>query len=61
MNDVQQAAANDPDAAKIFRQLRAAAQETAEQDGRSASTQAFLVRHALESFLDRLNRTAPRG
>ena len=59
MNDLQRTAAEDPDAREIYRRLQAASRG-AERSGGLVSTQDFLTRHALESFLDRLTRT-PHG
>ncbi len=41
-----------------FRQLQAAARSTAAKSGSNAPTQEYLIRHTLESFLDRLTRTS---
>lgn len=60
MNDVQERAANDPKAAAIYHQIQAAAKSASKTSGRPVGTQEYLVRHALESFLDRLNQT-PHG
>ncbi|MDN5855189.1 MAG: nucleotidyl transferase AbiEii/AbiGii toxin family protein [Actinomycetia bacterium] len=40
-----------------FRALQAAARSTAAKTGEPAPTQEYLIRHLLESFLDRLTRT----
>ena len=40
-----------------FRQLQAAARSIAAKSGSNAPTQEYLIRHTLESFLDRLTRT----
>jgi hypothetical protein len=42
----------------VFRRLQAAARSTASKTGTATPTQEYLVRHLLESFLDRLTRTA---
>lgn len=42
---------------EAFRRIQAAARATAVADGVGAPTQEYLIRHSLESFLDRLNRT----
>lgn len=42
----------------VFRELQKRARATAAQSGTGAPTQQYLIRHALESFLDRLSRTA---
>ncbi|GGO73371.1 nucleotidyl transferase AbiEii/AbiGii toxin family protein [Nocardioides deserti] len=60
MNAIQQAAANDPRAAGVFRELQSAAKAATRDGGRPVGTQEYLVRHALESFLDRLSQT-PHG
>jgi hypothetical protein len=41
----------------IFRRLQAAARSTAMKNGIAAPTQEYLIRHLLESFLDRLTHT----
>lgn len=41
-----------------FRQLQAAARSIAAKSGSNAPTQEYLIRHTLESFLDRLTRTS---
>jgi hypothetical protein len=41
----------------VFRQIQSAARSTAAKSGSGAPTQEYLMRHTLESFLDRL--TAP--
>lgn len=54
------AAANDiwtPAGEAVFRRIQAVARSTAAKSGAGAPTQAYLVRHTLESFLDRLTRT----
>lgn len=57
MNDIQASAANDPRAEEVYRQLQAAARSATRTGNRPVGTQEYLVRHALESFLDRLNQT----
>ncbi|MEO3856303.1 nucleotidyl transferase AbiEii/AbiGii toxin family protein [Acrocarpospora sp. B8E8] len=42
---------------EVFRRLQAAARSTAAKTGTAAPTQEYLIRHMLESFLDRLTRT----
>ncbi|MGO1412614.1 MAG: nucleotidyl transferase AbiEii/AbiGii toxin family protein [Microbacterium sp.] len=42
---------------EVFRRVQAAARATGAADGVPAPTQEYLIRHSLESFLDRLNRT----
>lgn len=42
---------------EVFKALQAKARSTASRTGRPAPTQEYLVRHLLESFLDRLSRT----
>ncbi|WP_218189288.1 nucleotidyl transferase AbiEii/AbiGii toxin family protein [Tersicoccus phoenicis] len=42
----------------VFRRLQSAARSTAAKTGTNAPTQEYLIRHTLESFLDRLTRTA---
>lgn len=44
----------------VFRQLQSLARSHADRTGAPAPTTAYLTRHALESFLDRLTRT-PHG
>lgn len=44
----------------VYRLLQRAARDEASKTGQSVATQDYLTRHALESFLDRLNRT-PRA
>lgn len=41
----------------VYRQLQAAARSAAAKQGIQVPTEDYLIRHALESFLDRLNRT----
>ena len=43
---------------EVFRLLQSAARSTAAKNGTVTPTQEYLIRHALESFLDRLTRTA---
>ena len=45
---------------QVLRRLRAAAQSVRDKTGKPAATEELLIRHALESFLDRLVRT-PHG
>lgn len=45
----------------VFRQIQAAARSMAARGGSNAPTQEYLIRHTLESFLDRLTRTSHRG
>ncbi len=42
---------------EVFRRIQSAARSTAAKSGGGAPTQEYLIRHALESFLDRLSRT----
>lgn len=42
---------------EVFRRLQSAARSTAAKRGTPAPTQEYLIRHTLESFLDRLTRT----
>lgn len=42
---------------EVFRRLQSAARSTAARNGAPAPTQEYLIRHTLESFLDRLTRT----
>jgi hypothetical protein len=44
-----------------FREIQAAARSTAAKSGSNAPTQEYLIRHTLESFLDRLARTSHHG
>ncbi|CAN5717902.1 hypothetical protein BH10ACT9_BH10ACT9_43710 [soil metagenome] len=44
-----------------FRQIQSLARSTAAKSGSTAPTQEYLIRHALESFLDRLTRTPHAG
>lgn len=43
---------------EVFRRLQSAARSAAAKAGTGAPTQEYLIRHTLESFLDRLTRTA---
>lgn len=43
---------------EVFRRIQSAARSAAARTGTSAPTQEYLIRHTLESFLDRLTRTA---
>jgi hypothetical protein len=43
---------------EIFRRIQSVARATAAHDGTGAPTQEYLIRHTLESFLDRLTRTS---
>lgn len=45
----------------VFRQIQAAARSMAARGGSNAPTQEYLIRHTLESFLDRLAHTSHRG
>ena len=45
----------------VFRQIQAIARSTATKGGTGAPTQEYLIRHTLESFLDRLTRTSHAG
>ena len=42
---------------EVFRRIQATARSTAATTGTRAPTQEYLIRHVLESFLDRLTRT----
>src|SRR5690554_2382445 len=42
----------------VYHQLQSAARSVAAKRGVPAPTEEYLIRHALESFLDRLNRTS---
>lgn len=42
---------------EIYRRIQSAARSDAAKSGHPVATQAYLTRHALESFLDRLSRT----
>jgi hypothetical protein len=44
----------------VFRQIQSLARSTA-KIGSTAPTQDYLIRHAVESFLDRLTRTPHAG
>lgn len=43
---------------EVFRRIQFAARSAAAKTGTGAPTQEYLIRHTLESFLDRLTRTA---
>ncbi|MGD7705444.1 nucleotidyl transferase AbiEii/AbiGii toxin family protein [Propionibacteriaceae bacterium Y2014] len=43
---------------EVFRRIQSAARSAAANTGTGAPTQEYLIRHTLESFLDRLTRTA---
>lgn len=43
---------------EVFRRIQFAARSAAANTGKGAPTQEYLIRHTLESFLDRLTRTA---
>jgi len=43
---------------EVFRRIQSAARSTSAKSGTGAPTQEYLIRHTLESFLDRLTRTA---
>jgi len=43
---------------EIYRRIQAQARSDAAKGGRPVATQAYLTRHTLESFLDRLSRTS---
>ncbi|MBB2890972.1 nucleotidyl transferase AbiEii/AbiGii toxin family protein [Flexivirga oryzae] len=43
---------------EVFRRIQSAARSAAAKAGTGAPTQEYLIRHTLESFLDRLSRTA---
>jgi hypothetical protein len=45
----------------VFRRIQSVARSTAAKSGTSAPTQEYLIRHTLESFLDRLTRTSHVG
>jgi hypothetical protein len=45
----------------VFRQIQAIACSAAAKSGTGAPTQEYLIRHTLESFLDRLTRTSHAG
>lgn len=42
---------------EVFRRIQSAARSAAATMGTGAPTQQYLIRHTLESFLDRLTRT----
>lgn len=43
---------------EVFRRIQSAARAAGAKTGMGALTQEYLTRHTLESFLDRLTRTA---
>jgi len=43
---------------EIFRRIQSVARASAAHSGTGAPTQEYLIRHTLESFLDRLTRTS---
>ena len=45
------------DGDKVFRRIQSAARSAKDRGGPAAPTQEYLIRHVLESFLDRLTRT----
>jgi Nucleotidyl transferase AbiEii toxin, Type IV TA system len=45
----------------VFRRIQSAARSQAVKSGSGAPTQEYLIRHTLESFLDRLTRTSHAG
>ena len=45
----------------VFRRIQSAARSAAANGGSGAPTQEYLIRHTLESFLDRLTRTSHAG
>ena len=45
----------------VFRRIQSVARSAAATSGTSAPTQEYLIRHTLESFLDRLIRTSHAG
>jgi len=45
----------------VFRRIQAIARSAAANSGNGAPTQEYLIRHTLESFLDRLTRTSHAG
>jgi hypothetical protein len=45
----------------VFRRIQSVARSAAAKTGTSAPTQEYLIRHTLESFLDRLTRTSHAG
>ncbi|OMB99879.1 hypothetical protein A5733_05005 [Mycobacterium sp. NS-7484] len=46
---------------EVFRRIQSAARSAATKNGTAAPTQEYLVRHTLESFLDRLTLTSHAG
>jgi hypothetical protein len=47
--------------AAMFPRIQSVARSTAAKSGTRAPTQEYLIRHTLESFLDRLTRTSHAG
>jgi hypothetical protein len=45
----------------VFRRIQSVARASAANRGTGAPTQEYLIRHTLESFLDRLTRTSHAG
>lgn len=45
----------------VFRRIQSIARSAAASDGTGAPTQEYLIRHTLESFLDRLTRSSHAG
>ncbi|KLO29898.1 nucleotidyl transferase AbiEii/AbiGii toxin family protein [Mycobacterium haemophilum] len=45
----------------VFRRIQSLARSAATKDGTGAPTQEYLIRHTLESFLDRLTRSSHAG
>jgi hypothetical protein len=45
----------------VFRRIQSVARSTAAKGDTTAPTQEYLIRHTLESFLDRLTRTSHAG
>ena len=45
----------------VFQQIQSVARSAAANSGTGAPTQEYLIRHTLESFLDRLTRTSHAG
>jgi hypothetical protein len=45
----------------VFRRIQSVARSAAAKSGTGAPTQEYLIRHTLESFLDRLTRTSHAG
>lgn len=46
---------------EVFRRIQSVARSTAAKSGTNAPTQEYLIRHTLESFLERLTRTSHAG